>query len=67
MIWNEGEPPKPKYYRESKPYLLKFASGIICSGAYRYGCRGEPQQDTMAWRCDCCGRFATPVAWMEMI
>lgn len=45
--------------------LLKFPGDILCSGRQRYGYLGEPQQDCFAWRCDCCGRFATPVAWME--
>ena len=56
-----GEPPK-----DSRTYLLKFKSGILCSGKYRYGLTGEPQKDEAAWRCDCCGRFATPIAWEEV-
>lgn len=46
--------------------LMKFSSGIICSGSLRYGHLGEPSQDTYAWRCDCCGRFATPYEWAEL-
>lgn len=59
LKWNEGEPP-----RDDRRYLLRFASGIVCSGQYRTGHLGEPSQGQREWRCDCCGRFATPVAWM---
>ena len=61
MSWKHGEPP-----RDKRTYLLKFKSGIVCTGSYRYGFRGEPSQDTIAWRCDCCGRFANPEYWMEV-
>ena len=44
--------------------LLKFKSGIISTGKFRYGNLREPSQDTLAWRCDCCGAFADPVEWM---
>jgi hypothetical protein len=56
--WIEGQPPT-----NERTYLFKFNSGIICSGEYRYGRKGEPQENVLAWRCDCCGRFATPMAW----
>lgn len=56
--WIKGEPPK-----NERTYLLKFNSDIICSGEYRYGRLGEPDQDVLAWRCDCCGRYATPKAY----
>lgn len=59
--WNEGEPPK-----DGKTYLMKFGSRIICSGSYRMGALGEPQQSVPMWRCDCCGRFATPTHWAEI-
>lgn len=59
MIWNKGIPPK-----DDKTYLLLFASGIISSGKYRHAHNfREPQSSLKAWRCDCCGNFATPVAW----
>ena len=32
---------------------------------YRHGNLGEPQQDTLAWRCNSSGRFATPTHWQE--
>ena len=58
MKWNRGEPPKDK-----KTYLYLFANGNICSGAYRYGWIREQQKGIQSWRCDCCGNFATPIAW----
>jgi len=59
-FWTEGQPPKKSAV---KTFLLKAKSGIVCSGKYRYGNLGEPSQNTLDWRCDCCGRFATPIAW----
>lgn len=59
--WHDGEPPK-----NGRTYLLKFQSGIIATGEWRYGRLGEPQQSVCDWRCDCCGRFATPEAWTEI-
>lgn len=58
--WNKGQPPK-----DGRRYLLKFSSGIVCSGRYRLGNLHEPQQSELDWRCDCCGRFATPIGWIE--
>ena len=58
MNWSTKEPRTD----DGKTYLLRFAY-IVCSGRYRYGLRGEPQQDVLAWRC---GRLATPEAWAEM-
>ena len=58
-IWISGEPPN-----DGGNYLLKFNSGVICTAEYRYGRTGEPQTGVIDWRCDCCGKFATPVAWM---
>lgn len=60
--WKDGMP----YIKDDKTYLLKFRSGIICTGRFRYGMLGEPSQDTLAWRCDCCGRFAAPIAYAEL-
>ncbi len=57
--WKEGCPPK----NDNKTYLLKFKGSIICTGRYRYGLKGEPSQNTIAWRCDCCGRYATPIEY----
>jgi len=57
-MWIKGTPPK-----DNKTYLLKYKSGIICSGRYRYGVMCEPQPDVLDWRSDCCGRFATPVEY----
>lgn len=59
--WKKGEPPK-----DGRIYLLKFSGGIICSGEYRYGNLGEPQQHIRAWRCECCGRFSTPIEWVNI-
>jgi hypothetical protein len=61
MKWSEGQPPK-----DGKTYLLKFKSGIVCSGTYREGKVGEPQKWRKDWRCDCCGRFATPTHWASI-
>lgn len=58
MTRTEGTPP-----RDRRTYLLKFKTGIVCSGSYRLGRMGEPQPEIIDWRCDRCGRFATPVAW----
>ena len=60
MVFKRGEPPK-----NGRTYLLKFKGGIICTGSFRYGRLSEPQQDQAYWRCDCCGRFATPIAWAQ--
>lgn len=60
--WKEGEPPKG----DGHTYLLKFSSGIICTGSYRYGSLGDPQPTVLAWRCDCCGRFAVPRYWTDI-
>jgi hypothetical protein len=61
--WNDGDPP-----RDGKTYLFQFASGIICSGQYRLGEMGEPCYGSLTknYRCDCCGRFATPVRWARI-
>jgi hypothetical protein len=56
--WTLGQPPT-----NERTYLLKFNSGIICTGSFRYGRLGEPQQSVLGWRCDCCGRFSAPRAW----
>jgi len=48
------------------PCLLRYRSGIICSGEKRQGNMCEPQPDVIDYRADCCGRFATPVAWMPL-
>lgn len=58
--WKKGTPP-PKC--DGRKYLLKFNMGTICMGEYRYGRYREPQQDVLAWRCECCGSFATPKEW----
>ena len=60
MVFRHGEPPK-----DGRTYLLKFKSGIICTGSFRYGRLLEPQQDQAYWRCDCCGKYATPIAWAQ--
>lgn len=60
--WNYGEPPQIA----SRRYLLRFASGIICSGQWRAGRLGEPQPREIGWRCDCCGKWATPIAWIDL-
>ena len=56
--FHEGEPP-----RNGRTYVLKFKDGTLCSGSYRNGRMGEPQQNEAYWRCDCCGRMAMPIAW----
>lgn len=61
MIWHKGTPP-----RDGNTYLLKFYTNIICSGAYRRGTCFDPQPDVLDWRCDCCGRFATPKEWAQL-
>lgn len=61
LTFKQGTPPKDK-----RTYLLKFKSGIVCTGSYRYGRIGEASQETIDWRCDCCGRFSTPIAWLEI-
>ena len=61
MKWNKGQPPK-----DHKRRLFKYASGIICSGSYGIGRSYEPQPEVRTWRCDCCGKFADPVAWREL-
>ena len=58
MDWIKGTPPQ-----DGKSYIMKFKSGIICSGRYRYGGLGDPQQAVLDFRCDCCGRYATPIEW----
>lgn len=50
-VWTASNAPTP-----NGPYLSR----------YRYGLRGEPQQDELAWRCDCCGRFYTPTHWLPL-
>lgn len=60
MEWKVGVPPY-----DGKSYLMLFKSGIVCSGRLRQGELGEPQQSEVAHRCDCCGRFATPIKWAE--
>jgi hypothetical protein len=59
-IWNKGKPPK-----DGETYLLIYSTGVVCSGSYRKGGLGEPQQDVESWRCDCCGRFGGVVAWSD--
>jgi hypothetical protein len=59
--WIQGEPP-----RDGRRYLLRFKSGIVCSGMWRKGDIGDPQNNQIAWRCDCCGRFADPVSYMQV-
>jgi len=60
--WIEGEPP-----RDGVAYILRFKTGVVSSGSFRYGVpMAEPQPDVKAWRCDCCGRFADPVAYMNI-
>ena len=54
--WIRGAPP-----RNRGRYLLKFYGEAICSGTHRRGQIGEPQQEVLGWRCDCCGRFANPL------
>lgn len=61
MKWNLGEPPK-----DGGRYLLQFFGGIVSTGRWRYGELGEPDQGQKEWRCDCCGRFATPSRWAEL-
>jgi len=63
-VWIKMSTREPE--RIGKAVLLKFPSGIICSGRKRYGVLGEPSQDTYAYRCDCCGRFSTPKEWMPL-
>lgn len=63
MNWIKGHPPQDD---TEKVYLLKFNSGIIASGRYRQGNLGEPDQMYKDWRCDCCGRFATPEYWSKL-
>jgi len=55
FVWVKGEPPK----KNDKKYLVKLSSGMIVTVECRYGRLGEPQQDHIAWRCACCGRFVT--------
>lgn len=59
--WKAGPPPDKK-----KQYLAKSSGYIVTSVRYRYGLYGEPSQDTLAWRCDCCGRFGGTFEWAEM-
>lgn len=47
--------------------LLVFQGGAACSGEWRYGRPGEPQQDVLSWRSDCCGRFSTPIGWKPLL
>ena len=61
VTFHEGEPPK-----NGRTYLLKFIGGIMCTGSYRYGKLGEPQQEQAYWRCDCCGKYAMPIAWARI-
>lgn len=57
---SEREPDK------TKPQIVMFGTGIVSSVKHRRGQPfGEPDSDTLAWRCDCCGRFADPIAWLE--
>ena len=51
---------------KGKKILLKFYADVICSGSYRYGRLGEPDQDRATWRADCCGRYGSPHGWMEV-
>lgn len=46
--------------------LLQFGHRMVCSGGYRLGQLGEPQQDVRDWRSDCCGRFSTPTGWKPL-
>lgn len=49
--------------------VLLYSGGFvpIYCGRKRYGLFvGEPQQDTLAWRCDSSGMFANPTHWMPL-
>lgn len=51
----------PAYAKNGeRSVLLMLPSNIAAAGRRRYGVLGEPDQDTMAWRTDCCGRYDTP-------
>ena len=59
--WKSGSPPD-----RNKRYILMFSGGIIASGEYRYGRLGEPFQNDLDWRCDCCGSYgANIIAYAE--
>jgi len=45
--------------------LMRTKRGIVSSGKYRYGTLGEPQQDVLDWRCNCCEGFGGMFEWME--
>lgn len=49
--------PIEKAKKNGTSYELVTVGGIVCTGRFRYGERGEPQQDVADWRADCCGRF----------
>ena len=57
---SEQEPPK------DKKIVGRTRGGVICSMKHRYGVLGEPQQDVLDWRCDCCGRFGGMFEWMPV-
>lgn len=48
--------------------VLLYCSNIVPTycGRYRYGNLGEPQQNTLAWRCDSSGTFAHPTYWQPL-
>ena len=61
LTWYNGPPPK-----DGATYLVEYASGIICSAKYRRGGLGEPNQIEVDYRCDCCGKYATPIRYARL-
>lgn len=54
---------QPMSTADHREHLLLLCRGVICSGEFRYGLHGEPQQDELVWRCDCSGRFGGFTHW----
>jgi len=46
--------------------VLLLFGGNICTGVYRRGRFGEPQQKELAYRADFYGRNGTPDKWSEL-
>ena len=61
--WIIGTPPK----KIGKKYLYMFETGVVCTGEYRDGVFMEPSHGTIDYRCDCCGRHATPIAYADCV